>query len=499
MLKSALIKGTFILTLAGFLTRILGFFYKIFLSSVLGTENLGIYQLVFPIYSICFTLYAGGIQTAISKLVAAEKDTSLYNQKRVLWKGTILSFSIACICSVTLFFTSDFLASYIIKEPRCASGLRLLCCVFPFCSITSCINGFYYGLKKTRIPAFTQLIEQLCRILFSIFFVTSFSKKGDYFSCEFAVFSIAVGEFSSMCYNLLSLLPKKKDKTRHQAKKTGSDGIFHSLFSFALPLTSTHLVISLLHSVESILIPNMLKLSGMSTEHALSIYGILTGMSMSLLMFPGTITNSLSVLLLPSISQAQSDKNETYIQMAAANSVKYCLIIGSFCTAAFLMFGECFGEFFFQNRLCGVYLQNLALLCPLLYMNTALSSILNGMGKTTLTFWNTVIGLSTRVSLILLFIPRYGIGGYFIAMLASQCLITFLDVYYTRKQVLFSIPIINWIFYPSIILILLGLPVYHGYHYTIQITNIPSIFILGAFLFLYLLFYALVLKIKKIL
>lgn len=53
--------GTIILTLAGFITRVIGFFYKIFLSKVMGSEWLGIYQLIFPVYGIAFTIYATGI------------------------------------------------------------------------------------------------------------------------------------------------------------------------------------------------------------------------------------------------------------------------------------------------------------------------------------------------------------------------------------------------------------------------------------------------------
>ena len=345
MLKSSILKGTFILTIAGFLTRILGFFYKIFLSSALGAENLGIYQLIFPIYSLCFTLYAGGIQTAISKLVAAQKNNSPKEKKNILAKGIALSFSIACFCSILLYHTSDFLAVSFIKEERCANSLRLLCCVLPFCSITSCINGFYYGMKKTSVPAITQLIEQSSRIIFSLAFVYYFAKDNTYFSCEFAVFAIAVGEFTSMVYNLFSLL-LSKDKTAKTTNTSANTHIYRDIIAFALPLTSTHLVISLLHSLESILIPNMLKLSGMSTKGALSIYGILTGMSMSLLMFPSTITNSLSVLLLPSVSEAQANSNHTYIKKAVENSVKYCLLIGLFCTTVFLIFGKQFGILF---------------------------------------------------------------------------------------------------------------------------------------------------------
>lgn len=67
-----LVKGTLILTLSGFLTKIIGFIYRIFLSHTIGAQGMGIYQLTFPVQALCFALTVGGIQTAISRLVAAK-------------------------------------------------------------------------------------------------------------------------------------------------------------------------------------------------------------------------------------------------------------------------------------------------------------------------------------------------------------------------------------------------------------------------------------------
>mgnify|MGYP002612201590 CR=1 FL=1 len=69
--KHSMITGTLLLTAAGFAVRILGFFYRIFLSRTIGAEGLGLYNLVHPLYGICFALCAGSIQTAISRFVSA--------------------------------------------------------------------------------------------------------------------------------------------------------------------------------------------------------------------------------------------------------------------------------------------------------------------------------------------------------------------------------------------------------------------------------------------
>ena len=67
-----LIVGTLILTLTGLLSRVIGFFYRIYLSRLFGEGGMGLYQLISPVLSVSFSLTAAGYQTAISKLVAEQ-------------------------------------------------------------------------------------------------------------------------------------------------------------------------------------------------------------------------------------------------------------------------------------------------------------------------------------------------------------------------------------------------------------------------------------------
>lgn len=49
--KHPVLTGTAILTCAGILSRLIGFFYRIFLSRTIGAQGLGIYQMIFPVYA----------------------------------------------------------------------------------------------------------------------------------------------------------------------------------------------------------------------------------------------------------------------------------------------------------------------------------------------------------------------------------------------------------------------------------------------------------------
>ena len=70
--KRALIRGTAILTITSFVTRFMGFFYRIFLGHTFGEENVGLYQLVFPVYALGISFSCAGTELALSRCVAQE-------------------------------------------------------------------------------------------------------------------------------------------------------------------------------------------------------------------------------------------------------------------------------------------------------------------------------------------------------------------------------------------------------------------------------------------
>ncbi len=477
MSKNTIIKGTLILTVAGLLTRLIGFFYKIFLSKALGAEVLGLYQLIFPVYGICYTIYASGIQTAISKLVAEEAAKGgTKGSKRVLKTGIILSVSLAFILSFLIYNTSDLIATKLLLHAESAPSLRILAYVFPFCGITACINGYYYGLKKAGVPALTQLVEQIIRVSFVYVIALYFGGGQIKATCELAVAGIVVGEIASNIYNLISLIIQKNEKKSSDGiQKQHQSRFLRSLINMSVPLTANRLFISVLHSFEAVIIPAMLQKSGLTDSESLSLFGILNGMAIPFLLFPSTITNSLSVLLLPAISEASAKQNTKLISRTVSVSIKYSLILGIFSTGFFLFFGLPLGLSVFHIKEAGAYLMILAWLCPFLYTATTLSSIINGLGKAHLTFLNSVVGLSFRIILLALIIPQYGIYGYFISVLISQLLITALDVAIVVKHISFQLDAVNSILKPSIITFFGSSVMYRVYLFLKTVLVIPDI------------------------
>lgn len=95
-----------------------------------------------------------------------------------------------------------------------------------------------------------------------------------------------------------------------------------NLLAMAVPLTANRVVLTLFSSFENIMIPSRLRLFGYTASEALGVYGILTGMAMSVIMFPSVITNSVSVLLMPAISEAKAGGNDALIRRAVLKTIR---------------------------------------------------------------------------------------------------------------------------------------------------------------------------------
>lgn len=449
--KHTLIASTLLLTVTGFATRLLGFFYRIFLSRTIGAQGLGIFNMVHPVYGICFALCAGSIQTAISRFVAA----NVQKGKQIFRTGLVISLALSTGLTSFIIRFSAPLAHYILLEDRCASLLPFIAVSVPFSAVHACINGYYYGIKKTKIPAASQIAEQIVRMAAVFLIADILLESGRTITVELAATGHLIGELAACLFSVLCFcLFTPENDQKHPAFFASFRQTAVPLMALAMPLMGNRLVLNILSSAEAIWIPNRLTAYGLSSQEALSVYGVLTGMAMPFILFPSAITNSMAVLLLPTVAEAQAEGNESRIAQAISMSLRYSLYMGILCIGVFTLFGAELGVGVFRAPSAGTFMQILAWLCPFLYLATTLGSILNGLGKTTTTFFQNVTALVLRLAFVLAGIPRFGIMAYLWGMLASELLLAFLHLTSLKRLVSFSWDAIEMIVKPAALLII---------------------------------------------
>ena len=204
--KNTIIKGAFVLTLAGVVTRLMGFFYRIFLSRAFGEESVGLYQLAFPIYALCFSFCAAGIETAIARSTAASRSLKDPGRtKAALYSGFTLSLLLAFALMLFIQKEADYLSCRFLGEPRCAPLLVILSLALPFSVMHSCIYGYYIGQKRTKLPALSQLLEQTVRVGAVVFLYWFFMDRSVHTGIALAAAGIVAGEAAAALYCLGNL------------------------------------------------------------------------------------------------------------------------------------------------------------------------------------------------------------------------------------------------------------------------------------------------------
>lgn len=209
---------------------------------------------------------------------------------------------------------------------------------------------------------------------------------------------------------------------------------FRELAVLNLPLTLNRILLNVLHSIESALLPGCLVTSGLSRKAALSQYGILTGMALPMIFFPSAITHAVSVMLLPGVAKQQADGTPEQISDTIRYTISFCVLLGTSAVFAFFFFGPWLGRFLFQNEEVGVFLRILSFLSPFLYLETTLGSILNGLGKTSLVFFQNLAGDVIRILAILFLVPVFGIRGYLYGILASELTIMTMALLFLHRE-----------------------------------------------------------------
>ncbi len=427
--KSALVKGTFILTAAGIISRIIGFIYRIFLTRAIGAQNLGLFQLVTPVIGIVFALCSSGIQTGISSFSAQKNDSHGW-----LFTGLLISLPLSISVSALIYTSADYIAARLLLNSSCTDLLKVLAFSFPFSTFHNCVNGYYYGHQKAEIPAVSQLLEQIVRV----FTVFAYCRICISLSIPITVICACIGnltgEFVSFAFCFICLMLQKSTKSPFPAIRLSK---IKRMLSYSMPITSNRLLMHLLSSGETILLPAQLIASGLPQNDVLKAYGVLTGMALPLILFPTAITNSLSVMLIPRISKSNSDKNKNDIINTLDNCFTLCILMGIVSTFIFLTIGARLGAYVFNEPLVYNYTMILAWLCPFLYLSTTLAGILNGLSKTGFTCVTNTAAIAIRIFALVVFVPKYHIGAYLSGLLTSYIFICI--VYYIKICLMFNL------------------------------------------------------------
>jgi stage V sporulation protein B len=423
--RNPFVAGTLLLTLSSLITKFIGFFYRIFISRIFTEEALGIFGLCSPVMMLVGSICTLGIQSAITRYVAAAKNNSSAEGYGYLFSGLSISLFLSVTMTYLVYNNSLFIATNIIGERRCAPLLKICALSFPLASIHSCINGFYYGLKKTSVPSISVIIEQLIRVLTVFLLYKITVDYGANVSLSYLCIGMVMGELSSAIFSIVMLCISSALGNLSQ-NKIISVKMANAIIKLSFPLSLNKVFISIISSFETIQLPKKLIESGLTQAQALSVFGVFNGMVIPLIMFPSALTGSIASLLLPSVSEDEASGNEKHIKKTIVLSTLFCFLVGVICFVFFFIFADIIGQLLFKSELAASQIRAMSFICPFLYISGALSSILHGLGKTFISVMFNIVCTILRVAFIFILVPNIGFSGYIYGNLLSIILLDLL-------------------------------------------------------------------------
>lgn len=449
MKRRNLLINVILLTLSTMTLGFISMAFRVYLSNKIGSEGMGLFQLIMSINAVCQTLAISGIRVTMTRLVAEELGKGNKNLVRnIVVKGLLYTLFFSILTGFMLFNLSEFISMSWIQDERAIIPLKILSCSLPFVGISCCLNGYFYGCRKVVKCISADIIETLVMISIVSLFITSFSTGRLDYTCALIAVGNSIGDICSAFYAYILYLFEKKDITLH--KNLTHKYSFFKITRIAIPLAFSAYIQTSLKTVEDILIPKSLRLYGSSDSMSLSIFGMVKGMVMPLLVFPSIFLASFSTLIIPEIAEANALNKKNTVNYIISKVIKFTLLIAIFSTGIFIVFSTELGVRLYKSEDVGYLLKILAPLVPFIYLDKIVDGSLNALDLQVTTLKFNIVDMFVRISTITFLIPRYGIKGFVLVLFISTTFNTTLGVIKIFKVTKLKFDILDWIIKPTL-------------------------------------------------
>ena len=488
------LKGTVILTIAGFVVKVIGSLNWIFVSRILGGEGIGLYQMAFPIYFFAMTVSQAGVPVAISIITAervALKD--IYGAKRVFHISMAFMLVSGIIFSLLTYFSAGWLIDFqFIRDPRAYKAVVELAPTVFFVTLLASSRGYLQGWQRMTPTAVSQIVEQIFRVITMILLAYLLLPWG----LDYAAAGASLGALAGAVAGLIVLVyyhwRLNRDIERDYGVVTPRPDvpqertwkIIKRIFQLSLPVSASSLMLPVVSNLDLMIVPQRLEVAGYSVHEATELFGYLTGMAVPLVNLSCIITASMAMSIVPVISEARALRNKQKIYDTTSMSVRISNIV---CFPAFVIvfvLATPISSLIYNAPGAGPAVMISAVSIVLLGLHQVSTAILQGLGHPTIPMVNMILAAAAKVLLNwnLTAIPWLGIMGSAWATAADMGVAAIINLFFIWKFLGYRIELpqlLKTIFAAAV----MAVSVYYFYAWTMAWWGIGAISTFGAVFF----------------
>lgn len=422
-MKNKFVKSTIILMIGSLFTKLLGFIIKIIFTRTVSQNEINLYSIIMPTYSLLITLASLGLPLAISNLIAQNK----VNSKKVLFSIIPASLLINLFLIIIIFLTAPYISNTLLKNPDTYYPIISIAFILPFISLSSIIRGYFFGKQRMLPHTVSNIIEQIFRLIIIVIFLPKILKYGTIVTVSVYILFNILSEIISI---IIFLFFAPKDFSIRLNDLKPDIKVIRDIMSIAIPTTSSRIIGNIGYFFEPIVLTATLTLVGYDNNYILTEYGIYNAYVLSLLTIPSFFVLALNTSLIPEISKYKDNKK--HVKKRLKQSLIISFLIGLISNTLVYIFTDELLLIVFKTTSGSEYIKFLCPFFVFLYLEGPLASTLQALNYAkytmTVTIVTTIIKLLTLFLFSLLHIGLYG-------LLISEIINIYLIIYLNAKKI----------------------------------------------------------------
>ena len=466
--KKTFVGGAILLGAAGVMVKVLGLFFRIPLTNIIGAEGMGYYGLAYPIYVMMLTISSSGLPTAISKMISERRSVNEYYEAYRVFKISFRLMLYLGLGTGVLMFVFAPLIAKLQMQPAAVYPLRATALALVLCPLLSCYRGFFQGQRNMKPTAFSQIIEQVFRVGFGLGLAVILMKKDLAHAAAGASFGASAGAF----FGLIAIMvlfhrnrPVMVDEIRQSGRKPKQRerGIFKDLITIAIPTTIGACIMPILNFIDTLIVNRRLISIGYTEVVARTLYGELSGMAAPIVNLPQFLTQAICLSLVPVISDAFRRGDSDFVKKNTNLGVRYALTLGLPCAVGMFVLAEPIMRLFYPTQQesfanAAVCLRIYAVGLVFLAVTHAITGVLQGLGKQNIPVRNLLIGaaVKTVVTFILTGIPAINVRGAAIGTAVAYATSAVLNLIAVKKYTGVRFELVSVLIKPAVCAAVMG-------------------------------------------
>ena len=445
--SASFVRQAAILGGAALAVRLLGFFYRIPLTNLIGDEGNAYYSLAAQVFSIAIICQHVAIKTAVVKLTSERIAREEYENAHRLFK-TAMGFTVllGLLFTVSMYVFADQIARIFVLDEAAASLRAISPSVF-FVSIAAVLYGYFQGMKTALPTAVCQIIDQIFKVTFAVVLAFAFfDPLRIYIPVAAATFGTTIGAFTALVVVVAIYAKKRKSikKTDDVAKPREKRISQLKLLSYTImPIYAGVMVFAVVNLVDIWMVSDRLLASGyFAVEEIRVLVGQFTGKFILLTTLPVSLAAALSIAVLPEISSLQTKLDIDAIRGKASRALRLSMNMTFPSAVGLSILAYPIINLMFPNYPDGGMLLQVGSI-SMVFMAVFLvtQSVLQGVGHTWLPAISAFCGLVVKIPMnyFLIYDTRINVSGVVISTIACFLVASAINIAFIKKYVGFAV------------------------------------------------------------